>query len=62
MMPSYYPTEDTNLNVARGLVKGASVRNIFGYNGINRYIVYCCMGLNSGICISRRTVNHDSNS
>lgn len=32
MIPSHYPTEDTNLNVARGLVKGASVRNIFGYN------------------------------
>lgn len=31
-MAFYYPTEDTNLNIARGLVKGTSVRNIFGYN------------------------------
>jgi hypothetical protein len=31
-MQTYYPTEDTNLNIARGLVKGASVRNLFGYN------------------------------
>jgi hypothetical protein len=31
-MPTYYATENTNLNVARGLVKDASVRNIFGYN------------------------------
>jgi hypothetical protein len=31
-MQTYYATESTNLNVARGLVKGASVRNIFGYN------------------------------
>lgn len=29
-MASYYPTEDTRLNIARGLVKGTSVRNIFG--------------------------------
>jgi hypothetical protein len=28
----YYPTEDTNLNIARGLVKGATTRNLFGYN------------------------------
>jgi hypothetical protein len=27
----YYPTEDTRLNIARGLVKGTSVRNIFGH-------------------------------
>jgi hypothetical protein len=31
-MSFYYATEDTNLNVARGLVKDASVRNLFGYN------------------------------
>jgi len=31
-MAFYYPTEDTNLNISRGLVKGTSVRNIFGYN------------------------------
>ena len=31
-MSFYYPTEDTNLNIARGLVRGTSVRNIFGYN------------------------------
>lgn len=31
-MAVYFPTEHTYLNVARGLVKGASVRNIFGYN------------------------------
>jgi hypothetical protein len=31
-MQTYYATESTNLNIARGLVKGASVRNIFGYN------------------------------
>jgi hypothetical protein len=31
-MPVYYPTEDTHLNIARGLVKSSSVRNIFGYN------------------------------
>jgi len=30
----YYPTEDTRLNIARGLVKGTSVRNIFGKRGI----------------------------
>jgi hypothetical protein len=29
-MPVYYPTEDTDLNIARGLVKSTSVRNIFG--------------------------------
>lgn len=31
-MPSYFPTEDTHLNISRGVVKGTSVRNIFGYN------------------------------
>lgn len=30
-MAVYYPTEDTHLNIARGLVKSTSVRNIFGY-------------------------------
>lgn len=29
---SYYLSEDMFTNVARGLVKNASVRNIFGYN------------------------------
>ena len=29
-MASYYPTEDLNLNISRGLVKNTSVRNIFG--------------------------------
>ena len=29
---SYFLTEDTFTNVARGLVKNASVRNLFGYN------------------------------
>lgn len=29
-MPSYYPTEDLNLNISRGLVKNTSIRNIFG--------------------------------
>lgn len=28
----YYPTDDLKFNVARGLVKGATVQNIFGYN------------------------------
>lgn len=32
-MAAYYPTEDTRLNIARGLVKGTSVRNIFGKQG-----------------------------
>lgn len=27
-----YPSENQDLNIARGLVKGTSVRNIFGYN------------------------------
>jgi len=31
-MSSYFPTENTHVNIARGIVKGASVRNIFGYN------------------------------
>lgn len=31
-MASYFPTENTHINIARGVVKGASVRNIFGYN------------------------------
>lgn len=34
----YYPTEDLNLNIARGLVKSTRSINIFGYNsnvGIN---------------------------
>jgi hypothetical protein len=31
-MQTYYATESTSLNVSRGLVRGASVRNIFGYN------------------------------
>lgn len=30
-MPRYYPTESTELNIARGLVKETEVRNIFGY-------------------------------
>lgn len=30
-MASYYPTEDLNLNISRGLVKNTSVRNIFGF-------------------------------
>jgi len=30
-MPRYYPTESTELNVSRGLVKETEVRNIFGY-------------------------------
>ena len=29
-MAVYYPTEDTDLNIARGLVKSTSVLNIFG--------------------------------
>lgn len=29
---SYYLSEDMFTNVGRGLVKNASVRNIFGYN------------------------------
>lgn len=32
MAQAYYLTEDTFTNIARGLVKNASVRNIFGYN------------------------------
>lgn len=32
MAQSYFLTEDMYTNVARGLVKNASVRNIFGYN------------------------------
>jgi len=32
MAAYYYPSEDQKLNIARGLVKGTSVRNIFGYN------------------------------
>jgi len=32
MASYYYPSEDQKLNIARGLVKGTSVRNIFGYN------------------------------
>lgn len=30
-MARYYPTEDSKLNVSRGLVQDAEVRNIFGY-------------------------------
>lgn len=30
MAKQYYPTEDTFLNVSRGLIKSAEVRNIFG--------------------------------
>jgi len=30
-MARYYPTEDLKLNVSRGLVQDAEVRNIFGY-------------------------------
>ena len=30
-MARYYPTESTELNIARGLVKETEVRNIFGY-------------------------------
>jgi hypothetical protein len=32
MASYYYPSEDQKLNIARGLVKGTSIRNIFGYN------------------------------
>lgn len=32
MAATYYPTEDLNLNIARGLVKGTSHINKFGYN------------------------------
>lgn len=32
MTSYYYPSEDQKLNIARGLVKGTSIRNIFGYN------------------------------
>ena len=31
-MSSYYPSEDQKLNIARGLVKGTSAINKFGYN------------------------------
>lgn len=32
MTSYYYPSEDQKLNIARGLVKGTSIRNIFGYD------------------------------